>query len=634
MAKAASVQVVHGAEWRQRAEDQQRTAQAISAPRGTILDRNGTPLARTRETWEVGVATDQLEDREATRSALRRVLGISASTAARVTAGAKEWHVVPGRYEPAQREELHGLPGLHFTRVLQRSYLHGDLLASVLGSVRDGRGRGGIEEEFDHVLRGTAGRRVVRRDVNQRPIPGETAVVSPPVPGGEVRLTLDLDLQEIAYGALAEALDSTGAEGADILVADPGTGEVLAMVSLDSSGAPSRSAINTPYEPGSTLKPFTVAALLQNGSATLGDSVDTGRGWWRWNGRTLKDIGAHGVITLAEALRVSSNVGVAKAARALSPGQQYQNLRDFGFGSRTGVALPGEVPGRLRRPDQWSGQSAASLSIGYEINVTPLQMTMAYGALANGGRLMEPWLVREVRSPAGRVLDRRGPREVRSVVQPEVADRISRALVAVVEGGTGTGARLASFDVAGKSGTAREYLESEGAYASDSYFASFVGFFPADAPQLVVFVKLSGVPTYGGATAAPVIRTTLEAVLAAGTPHVDRTDLLRSVRSPVPGTMAPAEIRFAAGNRPPEPVRPTADGSASDPGVRASGPLPVPDVRGLPARAASRRLHAHGFRVAWEGSGTVDRMDPAPGTRRPPGDTIRLMAAGRGGGDP
>lgn len=442
-------------------------------------------------------------------------------------------------------------------------------------------------------------------------------------------LTLDLDLQEIAYEALSGALDETGAEGGDLLITDPRTGEILAMVSLRNGGAdPALSAVNTPYEPGSIMKPFTVAGLLARGLVSLGDSVDAEEGVWTVAGRTIRDVHAEGELTLADALRVSSNVGVAKAARAFTPAQQYESLRDFGFGSPTGISLPGEATGTLRRPGRWSRQSSASLAIGYEVSVTPLQMAMAYGALANGGRLMEPRLVREIRDSEGRVVERRSPRVVRQAVPLNVTRAVSRVLVDVVEDGTGTAARLSSFSVAGKSGTSRVY--GGGGYEVGGYFSSFAAFFPADDPQLVVFVKLERPrgQYYGGATAAPVTRSTLEAVLSVRRPPLDRGALARTRRASARTPPPTAPVRFAAL---PASGRddPSARGSQGVPmpTVTREG-VPVPEVAGLPLRTAVRRLHALGLRAEVPGVGGVVGSDPGAGHRLSVGDTVRILTSG------
>jgi cell division protein FtsI (penicillin-binding protein 3) len=628
-ARSGQVQGVQSLTWRATAEAQQTKDMEIAAARGAILDRDGAPLAVSQERYKIGVAPQELQDPAEARALLQAAVGLSARRARQVVSPDRRWSVIPGTYSPAVREQLNGVRGIHPERRLERSHPHGGLARGILGSVIDGEGQGGIEQQLDAWLRGTAGREVVARDSRGRPIPGETFQVAAPHPGGEVVLTLDVDLQEIARQALHEAVTSTEARGGDVLVTDPHTGEIMAMVSLRDGRTTGLGAINTPYEPGSTLKPFTVAGLLQLGVGSLDDSVDVEDGTWGVAGRTLHDVHAEGVMTVSDALRKSSNVGIAKAAQSFRPGEQYENLRDFGFGTLTGIELPGEARGRLPRPLDWSAQSPASLAIGYEISVTPLQMAMAYGALANGGMLMQPHIIKEIRDNRGRTVERTEPRAVRRVVSTEVAGSVSEALVGVVEDGTGTAAQLGGLRVAGKSGTSRAW--DGGGYAPGRYYASFAGFFPAEDPELVVFVKLDDPQGayYGGAVAAPVTRATMEAALAARVTPLDRTKLLPTPRRSQPGESSP--VRFATYNL----AAPQVEWNEPDREemvLRAGSTLRVPDVSGLATRVAVRRLHALGLRVRQEGTGDVVGTVPSPGARVQPGDTVRLRTRRRGDG--
>jgi cell division protein FtsI (penicillin-binding protein 3) len=658
-ARSVELQLLQGAQWRAEAERQHRTTGEIPAARGAILDRDGVPLALSHETFRVSVAPHEVRDTTATVDQLVESMGISSPQALQAFQTTRRWVTLSGRYPPATRDALEGLRGVYVERELRRFYPHGELLRGLLGSVIDEAGAGGVEQQFDEHLRGTPGLEVLSRDSEGRPIPGESWMVEAPRSGGQVILTLDADLQEIASEALREAIETTGARGGELLVTEPGSGEILAMVSVKDGATTHLGSINTPFEPGSTLKPFTVATLLHAGKASLADTVDTGSGQWRVAGRTITDVASPGRVDLAHALRVSSNVGVAKVAQRLSAAEQYEHLRDFGFGVPTGVDLPGEVGGTLRRPQQWTGQSPASLAIGYEISVTPLQMAMAYGALANGGTLMEPRLIREVRDPAGRAVERHEPRAVRQVVSREVAGEVTRALVDAVEDGTGGRARLATFAVAGKSGTSRAYGEN-GGYEAGGYYASFVGFFPAEDPQLVVFVKLDRPrgEYYGGATAAPVTRATMEAVLAAHRSPLDRRALAAIARSRALPT--PAQPSFGGAERGPthengiarEMTGPEIDGAplprfvarpdvsgtpaGGDPRPQAvpDEGLLLPDLTGLPLRTAVRRLHGMGLSVLWEGGEAIGGTRPGAGTVVSPGDTIRILPASPGRAPP
>jgi cell division protein FtsI (penicillin-binding protein 3) len=629
--RAGQIQGVQASAWRAIAESQHSADNEVVATRGAVLDRDGTPLAVSRERFRVSVAPNELIDVDEARRLLTETLGISTAKAAQVTSSERSWHVVPDRFPPTVREPLKGVRGIHIDRELQRYHPLGDLARGVLGAVIDDVGQGGIEQAFEDLLRGASGREVIARDNIGRPIPGERYLVDPPLTGGVVVLTLDMDMQEIARQALYEAIATTQARGGDVLVTDPQTGEILALVSIRDGQTASLSAINTPYEPGSTLKPLTVAGLLEHDLASLDDTVDVGDGTWTINRRRFTETHVTDRMSLADALRRSSNIGIAKAALPMSPGVQYENLRDFGLGAPTGIEIPGEVAGTLRRPDRWSSQSPQSLAIGYEVGVTPLQMVMAYGALANGGRLMRPRLVKEIRGSDGSIIERFEPEVIREVVSPRVTRQVARVLVGVVEDGTGTSAQLGTFQVAGKSGTSRLYTPGVG-YEKGAYWSSFVSFFPADDPQLVVFVKLES-PVgayYGGAVAAPVTRATMEAALAARATHLDRGALLRSVRRTEPA--ARPVTHFAS--QPIDPPAPPSEyllevgGEAVDGTVLTAG-VPVPDLQGVAARTAVRRLHALGLRVSRPLSGEIVGTEPSAGTRVLPGDTVRLMVPPR-----
>jgi cell division protein FtsI (penicillin-binding protein 3) len=309
-------------------------------------------------------------------------------------------------------------------------------------------------------------------------------------------------------------------------------------------------------------------------------------------------------------------------------------LRDFGFGTATGIEYPAESAGRLRRPAQWSRLSSASLAMGYEIGVTPLQLTMGYGALANGGVLMEPRLLREIRSPTGVVLARSQPQALRRAVPDGVARAVTQVLVEVVEGGTATRAALGTFEVAGKTGTSRR-TGAGGRYQAGSYTSSFVGYFPARDPQLVIFVKLDQPrgAYYGGLTAAPVTRETLQGILSAHTRAFDGTALLTARRLPAPTASGlrstqPQDAAPPASGREGPFVFFVQDGVPVPDPAAAPRKLVVPALQGLSTREAVRRAHGTGLRVRLSGAGSVDRTIPASGVRVTEGDTVLLVGRG------
>lgn len=634
LGKAVYLQAFEAEHWRGVAAEQHQARVPLPARRGAILDRDGVPLALTRETFGLAIAPNEVADRDAMVRELVDALGLTRADARRATERKRKWVVLPGRFSAEQRRALGDARGLHWERRLERFYPQGRVGREILGGVSgDGRALGGIEQAMDQALRGTDGYSILRRDARGKK---EASVALPAVQatdGHDVHLTIDFDLQEIADAALDQAIDSTGAQGGDLLLLDPRSGEVLAAVSKRSGGVRGVGAFIEPYEPGSVLKPFFVSTLLATGRARMAERVHgEGGRWTDPHGRVHTDVHAYDWLTLRDALRVSSNIGMVKFVPRLSPGQQFAFLRDFGFGTPTGVDYPTESSGRLPRPDRWSKPTAASLAMGYEVSVTPLQLALGYSAIANGGALMEPRLVREVRAAGGRTVQRRDPRQVRRVIPRSVAMEIRDVLVSVVDDGTATRASLATFEVAGKTGTARR-TGAGGRYEAGAYNATFVGFFPARDPQLTILVRLDRPrgAYYGGLTAAPVTRETLQAILAARSPGLDRRSLL--------ATRLPAQAPAAApGRRPADPPPAGAEGvyvfvSTDELGKAAEAPsgesVPVPDVAGLPLRDAARRLHALGVHVRVRGTGYVTGTQPAVGAPVARGDTLVLLGESR-----
>lgn len=617
--RAAHVQLVQGRRWAAEAQAQRTERVVLPARRGALRDRHGTPLALTQETYHVGVAPNELRDPAADGALIARRLGVSERAWARALQ--RRYAYFAGPFSALEVEPLRGVRGVHLEAVLNRFYPDPEFARATIGRVGDdGHGMSGLERALDTLLAGRPGAAVVLKDRAGREYESPARVIARPEPGLDVVLTLDAELQDIAQRTLDEELRRMDADGGDVVMLDPATGEVLALASRQRDGGVRPSAFTDTFEPGSIAKIFTAAALLAEGAVAPGERVSGEGGKWRLRGRTISDEDPQPALTLADAIRVSSNIAMAKFAARLAPEAEYAMLRDFGFGAPTGVEFPAEAPGRLRPPGEWSGFSAASLAMGYEFAVTPLQVAAAYGALANDGVLLEPTLVREVREPGGRLVYRHRPAPVRRVVAPGVAAALRDMLRGVVEGGTGAGAALRNFPLAAKTGTARQVVH--GRYAPGRYTASFAALFPADRPQLVVVVKIAN-PRRGGyfaaQTAAPVTRAMLEQALAARTVALDRARLSPE-GAPRAATLAAAAAD--GGVAPyvvPWPYRPESAGVPP----RAA----VPAVAGLDLRAAVRALHRRGFRVAVRGWGAAEHTWPPAGDSAAVGATVTLFAA-------
>ena len=441
-------------------------------------------------------------------------------------------------------------------------------------------------------------------------------MIAEPVAGNDVVLTLDAELQEIAQRALDDAIDNMQADGGDVVMLDPQSGEVLAVASRRADGTMRPSAFTETFEPGSLAKIFAAAALIAYDRVRPGEHVSGEGGRYRLPDRVVTDEHPLPSLTLADAIRVSSNIALVKFVARLHPAEQYGVLRAFGFGAPTGVEFPAESPGRLRPPREWSRPSSASLAIGYELAVTPIQLAAAYGAIANNGVLLEPTLIREIRAPNGTVRYRHRPEPVRRVISPEVAARLRDLLRGVVEqaGGTGERAALANFQLAAKTGTARRVVG--GHYAAGQYTASFAALFPADEPQLVVVMKIDNPQKgsyFAAQTAAPVTRSMLEQALAARTVALDRARL-----SNVAASADHARLDEPDGVVPyvvPWPYT-----------IYTEPDRIIPNVTGRPLREAIRTLHRRGFQVVVKGWGVIHHTWPAHGEHATPGTTITVFA--------
>jgi len=589
LGRAVQVQLIQGARWSTEARVQRTERITLGARRGALLDRHGTELARTQETYHVGIAPNELRDRVHDGGLIARELHLSASDIQEALR--KRYAYFAGPFRASEVAALRTLRGVHLEPVMNRFYPRPELARAVIGRIGDdGRGASGLELELDSVLAGTPGSAVVLKDRAGHEFESPARVIADPLAGADVVLTIDAELQDIAQRALDDAVLHTQADGGDVVMLDPASGEVLAVAARRRDRAVRPSAFTETFEPGSIAKIFAAAALLAAKRVGPGERVSGEGGRYRLGPRTITDEEPLPSLTLADAIRVSSNIGIVKFAARLSPDAQYTMLRNFGLGSLTGIEFPAEAAGRLRPPASWSGVSAASLAMGYEVSV----VAAAYGALANDGVLLAPTLIHEIRGPEGRTLYRHEPEPVRRVVTSEVAGALRQLLVAVVQHGTGAEAALAHYSVAAKTGTARRVVR--GRYAPGEYTASFAALFPADHPQVVLVVKLDDPRNgsyFAAQTAAPVTRSMLEQALAARDVALDRTRLSTAATLP---DAALAEQNVARGMVPyvvPWPYRPDTAHLAA----RAS----VPDVRGRDLRAAVRVLHARGFRVILRG---------------------------------
>ncbi len=592
---------------------QARSAVELPAMRGAILDRDGRGLAINTARYTLALDPTVEGFAEQADSFFEDLAALTGEAAAQYRRAVRSRHSpqyakLDDGLTPQQAEQVRAwdVPGVILTAEFGRRYNYGTTAAHLVGHVGgNGQGLAGLELAYNEALRGTPGRRIVRRDRSGRIQAFVGGTVVPPKRGDDLVLTIDLARQAALEDELRRGVAQSGAEWGTAVAMNPHTGALLALANVPAynpnrpGAAPDAArrnrAITDRFEPGSTFKLVGAVAALEQGLVGLGDSVETGDGWAVFHGHTMEDVHAYGTLSFGGVLAHSSNVGMAKTVDRLAPGVFYQYARNMGFRQPTWVDLPGEVSGVLKRPPAWSATTQTSMAIGYEVAVTPLQLLVAYSALANGGHIVKPYVVAEQQTMTGRTRWRNEPEVIRRAFQERTADTLRSAFERVVEEGTGTNAQIEGLPVAGKTGTA--LAVTDGQYASDKARASFVGFFPTEDPEVALLVVL-GSPDgerYGGEVAAPVFRRVARRWAGTFPAVVERMTRTASAEG-APREAAPA-VRASA--------------------LPADAPADMPDLRGLSTRQAMAWLRARGVSARLQGHGTVVRQTPAPGAPLP-----------------
>jgi cell division protein FtsI (penicillin-binding protein 3) len=621
--RAYELQVERSAALKEMAEAQYLRDIRLAPKRGTIYDRHGAELAVSVDVDSVWANPRELAragvDPATAAGRLAAVLPVDAEVIRRRLDSKRYFVWIERRVTPKQAAAVRalGLPGLHMSREARRYYPNRELASHLLGFANiDGKGIEGLELALDERLRGAARAVPAIRDRRGAVVFSEHLLDDRGAQGDDVVLTIDKTIQHIAERELALAVQTFEAQAGSVVVVDPRTGEILALANYPSfnPNEPGRSpashrrnrAVTDRFEPGSTVKPFTIAAALAAGSIRPNQLIDCGGGRMQVAEYTIHDSKPHDELTPAQVLAYSSNIGTARIGSTLGKRGLYRAFRRFGFGEPFGLGLPGETAGILRHYKRWYEMDAATISFGQGMSVNSLQLAAATVALANGGKLMDPYLVRRITDGRGDTVQETLPRVRRQVVPRSVAHLVSDMLTAVTgPQGTGSEAALDGYLVAGKTGTAQKADYVAGGYARDKWLASFVGFVPADDPRLVISVVIDEpvIAYYGGTVAGPVFRRIAqEALRHLGVPPSSA------------GTGALA-ARKAEPSAPASP--PAAPVVAVTERVPAEGEARVPDVTGKTARSAVVALHGAGLAVNLAGTGAVVSQDP------PAGDVVR-----------
>ena len=631
-----------------RARQQQQNSTETSPLRGELLDRQERQLARSVQTVSLFLDPDGVDAGTLDRNAqqLAKALNLKQADLAkefRDAAAAKKRFIWIARRldaDVANKIVELKLPGLQTQLEPKRYYPNGPLAAHVLGYVGlDGKGLGGVEQFYNAKISGEAGKLFVEKDANGKPYESYEIASKP---GQSVVLTIDQSIQYIAEQALQGAVQRAHAKSGTVIVLDPRSGEILALANAPtfdpnkvSEAKPetrSNWALQNIYEPGSTFKVVAFSAALEKNLAKPEDHIDCQMGSITVAGRLVHDHHPYGSLTIAEALAKSSNVAAIKLGMRVGDPTMYEYIKRFGFGSKTGIELPGETNGILRKVERWQPSSIGSIAIGQEVGVTPVQMVAAFGALANDGVRIAPHLIREVRDAGGNVVYRAQPEQHR-VISTETATALRGMLEGVTLNGTAKKAQLDGYSAAGKTGTAQKIDPKTKTYSSTKFVGSFVGFAPVSNPQVAIIVVIDepAGAYHGGDVAAPVFREVAEQVLPAldVMPDIETSsapDMIAQTNT-TPERAEKIKEEQAQSEEQRKATMPTVDSNGGRAGevvyaVATKKAMLMPDLRGRSVRDVARTCAQLGLQVEARGEGRVLKQSPSAGSEVNTGQLI------------
>lgn len=623
--RAFQLQVLQGDKLKRLGERQQLKEWIVLPKRGAVLDRVGEPLALSLEAQSVYARPHRVHQQEVLARSLAKILNLRSAEVKQKLLSDKPFVWIKRQVSPIEADQVQALnvDGVGMFYEPHRYYPQGQLAGQVIGFVsRDSEGLEGLELQYNDYIRGETGSSIIERDALGRRVLAQGLEGLRIPAGGDVYLTIDTSIQHLAEKELESTVVKNRAKAGVAIVVEPFTGEVLALAnypsfdpnnfSKESAQQRRNRAVTDSFEPGSTFKTILAAAALEEGVVGKEDLFYCEMGKYAFGGKIIHDTHPYGWLPFYKILQVSSNIGFTKVAEKLKKERYFRYIEKFGFGKTTGIDMPGEIPGLLRRPESWSAVDLATHAFGQGISVTPMQLVMAYAAVANGGFLMRPYVVSRVMSPNGEVLAQNQPHVVRRAISDKTSQLLASMLKEVTsEGGTGTMANIEGFDVAGKTGTAQKADLAHGGYSAKKRVASFIGFVPAKDPRLVVLVLVDEpeVSVYGGTVAAPAFRDIARGALSHLAVAPQRSEFIPSA---VGGVEAP--VRRA-------PIKendPESDGNASA----------VPNFVGLSLREAVERARAMKVRVEMHGNGYVVKQSPAPGVNWSENDTLVLNLQG------
>lgn len=656
--KLVHIQIIDRKKYHKLAAEQYTREYTQKAPRGLIYDRNYKTLALNKPRFDLGLDKRGIDDYAAISKKLASILKINERDILNRIKGDRFYIPIARKIgeEEAKIIEMLNIPGIKITRTSERVYPFKEKLAQVIGFADvDGNGLSGIELAFDDNLKGKDGWSILQKDAKGKSIMPITSSTKECQSGDDIVLTIDHVIQTIAEEELNKIVSKRNAKSGTAIIMDPTTGEILAMAcapGFDANQATKTKpeawrirAITDIFEPGSTFKVVTMMLALSEDIIKNDDIFFCENGQYKLFGETINDPESHGWLSLKNVFKYSSNIGTAKIAQKIGKEDLFKAARSFGFGNKTGIELPGEVSGILKRPSEWSKFTLAAMSYGHEVAVTALQMATAYGAIANGGMLMKPAIVKEIRNENSEIRLRFKPQVIRKVMEPKTAQKMTAILKEVVEYGTGQLAKIPNRSIAGKTGTAQKPFSGRSGYSNSKFVASFAGFYPADQAKILIFVSIDEpYPVHsGGSVAAPAVRDILGRILEIydKPQSVTEQELTDSILEPedevIPdlrgrrietATKILDELNIGFRTQGEGPVVEN-QAAVSATGKKGTGEIiltlgdvsekkdyrEMPDLIGFSMRKAISELSMQGIRVKVIGSGRVVKQTPEPGAK-------------------
>ncbi len=618
------LQVVQHTELVARAERQQMSTLPAPAKRGEIFDRNGRLLAYSVDADTIYAVPTEVTDPVKTAAALCEALDdctrkMRDELRDRLAQN-RAFVYVRRRATPTQARRVAALAleGVAFRKESRRFYPNRELAAQLLGYVGvDNVGLAGLEATYDKTVRGREGKLLVQTDARRFVF---SRLERAPTAGASLELTIDEQLQHIAEREVRAGVEAARADGGTAVIMDPHNGEILAMANwptfnpndyADSTELARRNrAVQDIYEPGSTFKLVTASAALQEKVVTLDEVIDVSAGNIRFGSRVIRDMHPTKPLTFTDVIVKSSNVGTIKVGLRVGAERMGLYIQRFGFGRPSSPDFPGESPGIVWHSSKLNDSALASVSMGYQVGVTALQMASAASVIANGGTLYEPHVVRAIVKGEQRTTV--APKVVRRTVLPETAATLTGIMEKVVVEGTGRNARLVSYAVAGKTGTADKLVN--GRYSGSQQNVSFVGFVPSQRPELTVIVMVDS-PRVGGDTGGAIAAPIFKRIAAASLRHLGTTPTINPELPVMVARSQPTRVAHASTAVVPSVIAMPAN-------MTEAG---LPDVRGMSAREALRELVRVGMTARMQGTGVVIEQDPPAGSAFEPGDTCVLV---------